>query len=435
MEAVGNLVRNTAFRSVRSILLRGTSLLYAVLVVRFLSKEQYGLLALTLTVVALANGLTNLGLPVMALKSVSESFGKNIDKAASSFRFILRVYGAITFICGVLLLLASPLIGKIYGRPEMVGLMRLGSLLFILLSFHGFYERVVVAINKYGTYVFKIDLPKEALVLLGAVVLIRLGYQAEGPLMAQIVAYSFAVIILTLLIFKNLKGASVPVDRRGIVRGALEITPQSWASTAVGNTHILILGAFVALPVLASYKVALSVLIIAVELLAFGMFVLPTLAQLSMEEAETIFNKMLRYSLIGITPIMFLFYSFSREILWVLFGSTYAADYPILSVLAFLLLWQILAPVFVHTLVHLNQMRGLSKMWGLTALLNAALMYAFVRAFGLAGAIVVSYLVSYGLLFAMGARIHAAGIKIDWAHLKAVLASTLPLLLTLPCLW
>ena len=416
-------------------LLRGTSLLYAIFVVRFLSKEEYGLLTLTLTVVALANGLTNLGFPVMALKIVSKYFGRRNDKAASSYRFILRVYGAITIICGLLLLLAAPLAGKIYGLPEIVGPMRLGSLLFVFLSFYGFYERVVVAINKYGTYVFKIDLPREMLVLLGAVVLIRLGYQAEGPLTAQIVAYCFAAVALTVLIFKNLKGASVPVDRRRIIKGALEIAPQSWASTAVGNTHILILGAFVALSSLASYKVVLSVLAIAVELLAFGTFVLPTLSKLSGQEAEAVFNKMLRFTLIGMTPVVFFFFSFSREILWALFGSSYASDFPLLSVLSFLLFWQILAPVFVHTLVYLEQMRTLAKMWVVAALLNAALMFVFVRSYGLAGAIVTTFFVSYGLLFIMTARIHLAGIHIDKAQLRVVLISTIPLLMALPNFW
>lgn len=435
LEPVADLVRNTLYRSVRSILLRGISLLYAIYVVRVLSKEEYGLLALTLTVVGLANGLTNLGFPVMALKSISKHFGNNIDKAASYYRFILRIYGAITLVCGLLLLLAAPLVGRIYGRPEIVGLVRLGSVLFVFLSFYSFYDRVVVAINKYGSYIFKIDLPREVLVLAGAVVLIRLGYQASGALAAQIMASAFAAVVLTFLISRTLKGASVPVDRKRIIKGAREITPQSWASTAVGNTHILILGAFVALPVLASYKVAMSVLAITVELLAFGMFVLPTLTRLSRGEAEKIFNKMLLFTFIGMAPIILLFYSFSREILWALFGSTYASDFPILSVLSFLILWQILAPVFVHTLVYLEQMRALGKMWGLAAMLNVGLMYALVRFYGLTGAIVTTFLVSYGLLMAMGARIHVTGITIDKAQLRAALICTVPLLLALPNFW
>lgn len=433
--AVADLIRNTVYRSVSSIVLRATSLLYAIFVVRLLSREQYGLLALTLTLVGLVNGLTNLGLPVMALKSISRFFGTDNDKAASHFRFILPIYGVVTFISGLLLLLAAPLVGKIYGRPEMVGLIRLGSLLFVPMSILTFYDQVVVAINKYGLYVFKINLPKEVLVLLGAVLLIRMGYQAEGTLVAQIVAYCLAMVALTILIFRNLKGASVPVDRKGIVKGALEITPQSWASTAVGNTHMLILGAFVALPVLASYKVAMSVLTIVVELLAFGMFVLPTLNRISREEAERTFNKMLSFTLLGLAPIIWLIFSFSREILWVLFGDNYAPDYPILSVLSFLLVWQLLAPVFVHTLVYLEQMPTLGKIWGLAALLNAGVMYALVRSYGLSGAIVTVFLASYGLLLAMAVRIHKAGMRIDMAQLRVVMISISPLLLSLMNLW
>jgi len=435
LNAVRQLAKNVISKSLYSIFLRGISIAYSIYVIRTLSKAEYGLLALILTIVGIVNLLTNVGFPTMVMKSISKHYRHDIGKATSYFKFSLRMYSIITLVGAIVLFVFSPYLAQFYKQPNAVYLLRLGCLLFIGLSIFGLYETAFVAMNKYRRYLFQVAIPKEIILLVGGSILVYLGYGPSGVLSAQIGSVFIGLLISVFLAHRYLKGSSTSIDKRWIVKGALEITPGSWASGIALNLDILIMGIFVVLPILAAYKVSFNLLDMVVAFFPVAAFTLPTFHNQTHQEATLLLNRIIKFTLLFFTPVIFFFFSFSKEILVTLFGTKYAADYWILSILAFMIVQRILASVFVTALLYLGKFKTQSTIWVCAAALNAALMYFLVRSFGLTGALTTVFIIGYSLLFTMGFCICRSGMKIDLNSILKILILTSPLLSNFANLW
>ncbi len=435
MNAVQELAKNVVSKSLYSIFLRGISIAYSIYVIRTLSKAEYGLLALILTIVGIVNLLTNVGFPTMVMKSISKHYRHDMGKATSYFKFSLRVYSIITLVGAIVLFVISPYLAQLYKQPDAVYLLRLGCFLFAGLSIFGLYETVFVAMNKYRRYLFQVAIPKEIILLVGGSILVYVGYGALGVLSAQIGSVFIGLLISVFLAHRYLKGSSTSIDKRWIIRGALEITPGSWASGIALNLDILIMGAFVVLPVLAAYKVSFNLLDMVVALFPIAAFTLPTFHNQTHQEATLLLNRIIKFTLLFFIPVIFFFFSFSKEILVTLFGPKYASDYWILSVLAFMIVQRVLASVFVSVLLYLGKFRTQSIIWVCAAAFNAALMYFLVRSFGLTGALLTVSVTGYSLLLTMGFYICRSGMRIDLNGILKILVFTSPLFSNFASLW
>ena len=371
----------------------------------------------------------------MVMKSVSKHYRDDIGKATSYFKFCLKIYSLITLIGAAVLFVASPYLAEMYKQPNAVHLLRFGCLLFVGLSIVGLYETAFVAMNKYRRYLFRVAIPKEIAMLVGASILVYLGYGVLGVLGAQIGSVLIALFISVLLARRYFKGSSAGIDKRWVVRGALEITPGSWASGIALNIDTLIMAAFVGLPVLAAYKVSFNLLSMAVALFPIATFTLPTFHGQTRQEATLLLNRIIRFTLLFFVPVILLFYSFSGEILLTLFGTKYVLDYWVLSILAFMIVQRILASVFVSVLLYLGKFRMQSTIWVCAAALSAGLMYFLVRSFGLVGALIAVLVTGYGLLLTMGYCVHKSGMRIDFGSVLRILLLTSPLWVNVGNLW
>ena len=77
MNPITLFLKNTAYQSFNQLFLRIVSAAYGIIIIRFLSKEDYGLWAIIMAIVGFTNLVSNLGLPTMIIKTISQ-FYKNV---------------------------------------------------------------------------------------------------------------------------------------------------------------------------------------------------------------------------------------------------------------------------------------------------------------------------------------------------------------------
>ncbi len=430
MSVITQFIRNTAYQSFNDFFLRIIAAVTGIVIIRFLPKDEYGLLALIMAIVGMANLLSNLGYPTMIVKSISQHYAADQAKAASYYRFTLKVYGAITLLFAASLYLLAPVISKAYGIYYAANFIKLSAALFLLLSMFSFYNWTFIGLNQIKTFFLKVCIPKEVLTLILIVVFLYLGVGIPGVIFAQILGAVAAVILAVLVVRSRLKG-NAEIDKKWIVHGALEVAPANLAYATTVYMDIIIIGAILGTSLLASYRVCLAAVQIAVGLFPIGAFIMPTFHQMGRDEAKVLLGDILKLTFILALPAMLLIAAFSKEIIIVLFGKKYIDAYVLLSLFSFLLLGQFVESIVLNTMTYLERFKSLSKIWALMALFNAALLIVFTKFVGLTGAVIATIILHYTLAVLMCRDVSRNGMDIKFKPLLEILILGSPLLINI----
>ncbi len=431
MSAVTQFIRNVAYQSASDLFLRIVSAVTGIVVIRFLAKDDYGLLALILAIVGFVNLVSNLGYPTMVVKSISQHYANEPGKANAAYLFTRNVYAVITVVFAALIIIAAPFIARAYDQPQAAALLRIGSLLFLLMSLYSFFNWTFVGLNEIKPFFLKAGIPKELITLAAVALLLHAGFGIEGVLFAQIMGLAAALIIAEALVGSRLKGKGGEIDRRGIVRGALEIAPSSLAYASTVYMDIIVIGALLAVSSVASYRVCLAVVQMAAGFFPVGAFVLPMLGRVGKDRAKKVVGDIVRGTIVLAMPAMIFVASFSREIIIMLFGAKYGDSAPLLTLFSFVLAAQLAGGIFVGTINYLGKFRALSAIWAAMAVVNVALLYLLTGRFGLAGAVWATLALHYALCILMGVYVARQGMAVKWARLFEVVVLGSPLVANL----
>lgn len=420
MSAVTIFIKNTVYQSANDFLLRVIAAVSGIIIIRLLTKGDYGLLALIMAIVAFANLISHLGYPTMLIKSLSQFYSDEPAKASSYCRFIFKIYAFITLAFSIALYFLAPLLSRAYGVSHAADTMRFSVFLFMMMSLFTFFNWTFVGINQLKPFVLKICLPKEILTLVIVIGLLYAGWGVAGVVAAHTIGASVGVILAMAMVSEKLRGRG-EIDRRWIVRGAMEMTPASLAYASTAYMDILIIGLLLTTQSVASYRACLAIVMIAVGFFPIGTFILPTFNQLARERAAVLLGEIVRMTAIIAIPAMVLVGSFSREIIAILLGSKYAESSSILALFAFVMLGHFLSSVFDQTLAYLGRFKQVSKIWVLMAVVYAALLVLFIDAVGIAGAVIASIAFRYALSFLMGFDISRHGMPIGFKGVAEIL--------------
>lgn len=432
MSVITPYIKNTVYQSLNDIALRAIAAVSGIIIIRFLSKEDYSLLALVMAIAGFANWVSNVGYPTMIIKSISQHYGSDIQKAASYYRFTFKIYGLISLVFSAALFLSAPMITKMYGLYSTTNLMRLAALLAFLMSLFSFYSFVFVGLNQFKSFSLKVCLPKELLTLLVIVVLLYMNLGVGGIITANVLGLGFAVIISAGIVSAWLKGSS-DIDRKWIVSGAIEVAPANLAYASTIYMDIIIIGAVLAAPFLASYRACLVIVTMIIGLYPVGTFIVPAFNQLTNDRIPDILNDILKITLILSLPVMVFTATFSGEIVAVLFGQKYADSSQLLSLFSFVMMGCFLESIFVSTMTYLGRFRAMSKIWVIMAAVNIALLVIMTKLFGLTGGVMATIIMHYLLSLFMGLDINRSGITIKLRELGKLLFIGCPLFINL--LW
>lgn len=431
MNVVTQFIKNIIYQSFNDFFLRIIAAVTGIIVIRWLPKEAYGLLALILAIVGFLNLVSNLGYPTMIIKSISKYYATDVSKAASYYRFIFKIYGLIAVTVAITLFLVAPLIAKAYSLPQATSIIRIASLLFFLMCLYSLNNWTFVGLNQIKPFFLKVGIPKELFTLLMVVVFLYLGYAIKGVIVAQILGLVLALLLAILLVSKRLKGKSADIDRKWIIRGALELTPSKLAYSSTVYMDVIIIGVILSTPLLASYRACLAIVTIFYGLFPIGTFIMPTFHQLSRERALGLLNDIIKCVIMFALPMMFFLTTFSKEIITLLFGSKYLDSIFLLSLFSFMLMGQFAESVFVGTMNYLGRFRAMSKIWVFVAILNIVLLIILTKLIGLKGAVFATIALHYLLVVLMGYDINRNGMPLKGKAFVEILLIGTPLLINI----
>ncbi len=300
------------------------------LVVRILSPDDYGLVALSQVVINLLMVFSNLGLGDALVQR--EDTPKPV--IASVFGLLLLLSGALT----VLVVLAAPTIGAWYQEPRLVPLVQVASLGFLFAGITTM-PRMYLTKSLRVRPMFIMELSSG---LIGSAIIICLAYSGYGVWslvlggLANQVARLVGFIALTseYFVWPSLNLRLVrPLMSFGIYR-TLEYT--LWV--AFTSVDALIIGWRLGAAELGFYTVALNLAAMPLSKVApiINQVAFPAFAMIQQDPAEARFYvlKAMRLMTMVAVPVFFGMSAVAPELVALVFGPTWAATAPLLAVLA-----------------------------------------------------------------------------------------------------
>ncbi|MFH0798839.1 MAG: oligosaccharide flippase family protein [Pseudomonadota bacterium] len=433
MNPVTTFIKNIFYSAFNSILLRIIAFVCSVIIIRVLSKTDYGLWALIFAIVGLFNSVSNIGMPLMTIKSISQYHESDNPKAASYYRFNLKLYGLITMFFALVLFLSAPSIATIYDIPYAVDLIRLSAILYILYSLISFYEWTFTGLNQFKAFALKVCLPREVIILISLLFFLWSGLRVSGIIFAQILGVSVALIMALGITLRKLSGKS-EIDKGWIIRGALETAPGNIAFAATEYLDVIIISGILTTSLLASYRACLAIVLIFYGFFPIGPFVIPTLNSMTRERGRVFLNDILRLSLIVLLPVVFFLASFAREFIAVLLGQKYADSGALLAMFAFVVPGRILNHIVSYTLVYLERFKRSSMITGSMALFYLFILICLVKLIGLPGAVLSAILLQYISFLWVSYDISRHGMPVQMVPLLKIIFSGGILSLNLFCI-
>ena len=407
-------VRGAAIVFATSIVAAFLGYLVRLVMVRNLSLEDVGLFYSIFSFLSVLNVFKALGVDTALVKFIPEFLSKKKNDYAKSSIVYATVIQLInnTIILGSVYFFSSYLSVHYFHSEKAVILLRLmlvafyiDSLTLILkYSFQGFKDMINFSV---------IDLVRMMLII--AVLLI--GFKLNAGILSPAIAYILVPIIL-LMIFGNIlfrktfpqfSKSNLVKDAkffREMVRYGIHVMAVSVGNVILGNIDIMVLTYFSGLASVGLYSVALPTVKLLLYLpRAIGGIMLPLSAELWAENKKHILKagieKLYKYSIIAIVPLVFAIFSFSDFILNMLFGSAYAAAGMALKILVIGMIFAAIYGININFFAAIGKPEINSKIIYSAAVFNLIGNLIMVPLIGIKGA-AISTSVSYLIMMVIG---------------------------------
>jgi len=364
-------------------------LIFTIIIARILNPETFGTYSLALSTTIILMTLGDLGLNEALVRYVSLNF-KNKSKGKSYFLYFLKLKIFVLLSLSAILIIFSKLIASFYNKEEL-------SFLLIIVGFYLFFYSLMQFISSlfYAFKNIKADIYKEfifqttRICLIPFLFIFSLGYLAAGPIIFVIISSIITIIFSIIYLFKKYNefftSKKVAIDKKEIFHFIKYLSLSSLSIIFLVYTDILILGKFVDLEFVGFYRIASSIAVIFASFLTLTSVLYPIFAQLNENKIKEIFDILLYYLFILSIPLTFGVFIFSKQIIQILFGSSYLPATIILLGLSFLI---IILPAGELFMALLNS-KGKSKITGkimffaslLNIILDFILIYLFLRIF------------------------------------------------------
>ena len=165
----GMAVKNSAYQISTTIVAKGGSLLFTIILARMLLPELFGLYSLALATIALFTSFSDLGVSQAVTTFVAKNIGKKDGKSKAYLKYLLRIKVVLVILSSLALVLTAKFIANTYYNKPIFLALIVGAIYIPLLSFVGFSENIFRAASR-----FEYPLTKEILFQVSRLILIPL---------------------------------------------------------------------------------------------------------------------------------------------------------------------------------------------------------------------------------------------------------------------
>lgn len=339
-------VKNSGYTLLSNIILKVGGLIFTVIIARMLLPELFGAYSLVLSIITIFVVFTDLGLSDTFVRYLSDSIGKkNISKARSYFKFLLKIKLSVVFIVVIIIVaLAKPISYNLYQNPLLFYPLIFACLFLIMESFWNFFAtfflalkelKITVILNVF-LQIFKISFSLFALFLFSD------AFKVSGLFISFFVSDGIILLLAILILFKREKefffGPKQDIDKRKVLTFLGFMGVASLSLVFFGSVDTLMLGKFVALEYLGYYRVALSLILTIAAISASSSILLPIFTQINGKRFARGFHKTLRYILIISIPATAGIIFIAKYLIKAIYGESYLLATSSLYFLALLVL-------------------------------------------------------------------------------------------------
>ena len=377
-----------------------------VVVVRYLSKPDYGVLTLALTIFGIIQAVASFGIPMAMVRQFSYYSGRGEEERAKA---IVKIALYLIIILGLawsaLLFLLSGLLAETFRMPKLSWVLRFICFCVPFALLNTYLVSVYQALEDAKTKVIFNDFLPGFLRFLIIVLVILAGLSFYGI----VVAYTLTpVIVFVLFIAYSLKDLSKlgGVLRLTYLRELLSFSAplalQSMLGMVVTWTDVLMLGYFLTAKDVAVYGAARPIAsTLALVLGAANFLYFPLVSQLfgknKMKEIKRTYAVITKWVTAITLPVFLVAFLFSRGVIWVLYGARYLDASPVLSILALTFFIYVAFGPSGLTLVIFGENRFVTFATATAAISNVVLNAALIPQLGVVGAAVAT-LVTFSIL-------------------------------------
>lgn len=364
-------------------------IIFTILIARILNPDAFGMYSLALSTTIILMTLGDLGLSEASVRYVSLNF-KNKSKAKSYFLYLLKLKIFVLLSLSAILIISSKLIASFYNKEQLSYLLIIGGFYLFFYSLMQFISALFYAFKNIKADIYKEFIFQTTRIsLIPFLFIISLGYLAAGPIILVIISSIITIIFSIIYLFKKYNEFFTPkrvaIDKKEIFHFIKYLSLSSLSIIFLVYTDILILGKFVDLEFVGFYRTAASVAVIFASFLTLTSVLYPIFVQLNQKKIKGIFDILLYYLFIFSIPLTFVVFILSKQIIQVLFGSSYL---PAATILLGLSLLIIILPAGELFIALLNS-KGKSKLTGqimfyaslLNIVLDLILIYLSLRFF------------------------------------------------------
>ncbi|SEV82411.1 flippase [Natrinema salifodinae] len=369
-------------------------LLMLVLARLLLTPDEYGLLFLVISIVAVAQLGADLGIARSAARYVSERKESEPSTIPFILRTSLRYRLVLIGIVGVGLALGRDRIADVLGEPALSPLLLVGALYLAVQSIYAYYLALFQGFNRVDLSA-TIEVVNNVVRLAFVVGLAALGLGVAGALFGYVVGAALGVAVGSVLFYRRYKsyedGGGDRSLRNRILKYSVPLTATHGASVIDQRVDTVLVAYFVN-PVAVSYYVLGKQLseFIMVPASSLGFSVSPTYgeqkANEALDRAARIYETTLQYVFLLYIPAAVGILLVAEPAIELIFGSAYAGAGPVLQVFGIYVVFQAVTKVTTNGLDYLGRANARAVAKGTTSVANAGLNVLLIPLYGATGA-------------------------------------------------
>lgn len=424
-ENIRRLIRAFLVYGIGGILQKFMGLLLLPLFTRVLSPEDYGVLALVSFVAVALSGFFSLGAGnSMGLLYFKESDLQGRVVVVWSTALLMLVNGA--FLAGALCLAAEPISLLVFETPEHANLLRLSFLGLVLASVMEPFLAYLRMEEKAGQYVTLTLMGAGLAIALNAWFVLGLRWGITGAALAGVVSSATSVAMVGWVVARRLPFHVDAALFAPLVRVGFPSVFGLFAFLLIDYADRQMLQRMAGLDALGVYSVGYN----------FGMAIMIFVGAFSTawpsffmsfinrrDEATVLFGKVLRYYLAAFGLLTLAFFAAAKPAVVFLAGERFQEAYVIIGMVAAAYMLKGCYLILLPGLYFENKLIMQSGIEWLAAVVNVALNFLWIPAFGIVGAAaatLVGYLVLPVATWAVGQRYMS--VKYQWQLIASIIA-------------
>lgn len=309
------------------------SLIFMILLARYLLPERYGIYSLAMSIAFFFSSFTDMGLGGALTRYVSHAFGKNNkNKLAGYFQYFSRIkLLLISLTTSLLIILAYPLSIYIFKKPDLAVPLFLFAIYSVFYTLEGFYNSFFV-----GLKLVKYTAMREAasqIVRMILVLIVFIYLPEENYIAGVIICLTMTAILGILYLRFNMKKLTPEIfgktslderEKRKIITFLKAILITGLSGIAFVYIDSMMLGIFIPeAKYLGFYRAAYTLIFSIIGLLSLANMLLPYLTQMKNKEIEDSAAKVFRFVNFFTVPAVFGILILGRYFINAIFGPEY----------------------------------------------------------------------------------------------------------------